>query len=123
MIVGFTPAIFGRLASRCVRKNRHEAAAWLAVLGTAIAALPLGIMVYSGLIWDALDWTGNFKRLRLHGETLYFLVLIAALLWGFLDCLIRFVRLVAWDMRRGPSHTYEAESSDEENHIQKTERT
>ncbi len=114
MVVALIPVGCGRLAKRLVRKKRHEAAAWAAIIGAALAAIPLSLLILGTDVLDNLEWpsksVGPFRR----KTSLYFCVLLIALLWGFLDCFIRFVRLVAWDMRRGPSRSDESDSSDEE---------
>jgi hypothetical protein len=97
-LAAVVPLTCGRFARRLVRQSRHEIAAWIAVIGAGLSALQFYIWAFVLRAWDTFSWPVDV-------EGIYIWAIFLALILGFFDCSIRFVCLVAWDMKRGPSTT------------------
>jgi hypothetical protein len=98
LVYAWIPLLMGQAGKLLICRSHRDCGGWLVFLGAGFAGLQVGVWTFKNAR-DSINWPIN-------GRTNYLgLILVAIVLGflGFLDCLIRFIRLASSNAENCPS--------------------
>ena len=87
-VLAWTPILLGWAGKRLIRSNHRDLGGWCVFSGIMLAGLQLCAWTFVWYAWDSITWPAD-QRARYWG------LILIALVWGFVHCLIRFIRLAS----------------------------